>query len=188
MQTPALGSPASRRAVWIAILVLAAVGSSVVFACATPFAALAALAALYMNRRDAFIVTGITWVANQAIGFGFLHYPHSWESVAWGIAIGAGAMIATALAAGIGNTLRHLGLVLTLPASFAAAFAGYEIALYPATVALSSDSSAFSVPVVLYILKVNVVAFAGLLVLQYAGARIGLTPTRPSRGIAPSAA
>jgi hypothetical protein len=188
MQMPALSNCALRRTVWIAVLVLAAIGSSVVFACATPFSALAALAALYRNPRDALIVTGITWVANQTIGFGFLHYPDTWDTIAWGIAIGAAAMIATALAAGIGNALRPSGLVLTLLASFAAAFVACEIALYAATLLLPSDSSAFSLAVVLYILKINVVAFGGLLILQFAGVQIGLALPRPSRSVAPAVA
>jgi hypothetical protein len=178
---------AVRRAVWIAVLVAAAIGSSVVFACATPFAALAALAALHMNRRDAFIVSGVAWAANQIIGYGFLHYPHTLDSFGWGIAIGIAAIIATALAAVAGNALRPTGWALAVPASFAAAFAGYEISLFAATVVLP-DSSAFSLAVVLYILKVNVAAFVGLLVLQYAGARLGLALPRPSHGIAPTAA
>jgi len=188
MQTTAPDNLAIRRAGWIAVLAISSIGSSVVFACATPFAALAALAALYMNRRDAFIVSGITWVANQAVGYGFLHYPHTWDSFAWGIAIGVGALIATTLAAETGRALRPFGWMLIAPASFAAAFAGYEIALYAATAVLPSDSSAFSVAVVLYLLKVNVVAFGGLLVLHYGGAQIGLALPQAPAGIAPTAA
>lgn len=180
-------SCAARRFGWISVLTVASIASSIAFACATPFAALAAFAAVYMDRRDAFIVTAITWVTNQAVGYGFLHYPHTWDSFAWGIAIGAGAMIAMALAAKIGSALRPFGWVRTL-ASFAAALAGYGIALYAATAVLPSDSSVFSLAVALYILKVNVVAFGGLLVLQYTGARIGLALSRASADAAPTAA
>lgn len=188
MQTSTPPDPAVRRAGWIAVLTVATITSSLVFACATPFAALAALAALYMNRRDALLIIGVTWVANQAVGYGFLHYPHTWNSLTWGIAIGFGAIISTVIAAKIGSVLRPFGEVLTVLSSFAAAFVGYEIALYAATAMLPSDSSAFSLAVVLYILKVNAAAFGGLLVLQYAGARTGLAPPQPSTGIAPIAA
>jgi hypothetical protein len=188
MRIPAPDNLAVRRAGWIMALAVTAVGSSIVFACATPFAALATIAALCMNRRDTFIVTGLTWAANQAIGYGFLHYPHTWNSFAWGIAIGVGAMIATALAAAIGGAVRPFGWVLTVLASFAVAFAGYEIALYAATLVLASDASAFSFPVGFYILKVNVVALGGLLVLQYFGARTGLAQPLLSARIAPTAA
>jgi hypothetical protein len=179
---------AARRAGWIVTLTVATIASSLIFACATPFAAVATLAALYMSRRDAFVVTGLTWIANQAVGYGLLHYPHTWDTFAWGIAIGIGAMIATALAAEMGSALRRFGWALTIPVSFAVAFAGYEIALYAATAFLPSDASAFSFAVVFYILKVNVVALGGLLALQYFGGWIGLALPRPSARIARTAA
>ena len=179
---------ALRRAGWIAVLTAASIAGSIFFACATPFAALAAVAALYMNRRDAFIVIIVAWVANQAVGYGFLHYPHTWDSLAWGIAIGTGAVVGTALAAEVGSALRRFGRALTVLASFATAFVGYEIVLYAATPVLPSDSSAFSLAVVLYILKVDVVAFGGFLVLQYAGMWTGLALSRPLADIAPTAA
>lgn len=186
MQTPTHDSVAVRRAVWIAVLVLAAIGTSLVFACATPFAALAALAAFSIDRRDAFVVTGITWLVNQAIGYGFLHYPHMWDTFAWGIAILAGAMIATAAASVTSRAVRPMGLLLTVLASFAAAFAAYEITLFATTAVLPSDSSAFSFAVVLYILKINVVAFCGLLILHYIGLRTGLARQRPIVDAAPA--
>jgi hypothetical protein len=188
MQMPTPDNLAVRRAGWMVILTAATIASSLVFACATPFVALATLAALCMNRRDAFIVTGLTWVANQAVGYGFLHYPHTWDSFAWGIAIGVAAMIATALAVEVGSVLRRFGWLLTVLASFTAAFAGYEITLYTVTAVLPSDASAFSVAVVFYILKVNVVALGGLLALQYIGAWTGLAQPRPSTGVAHTAA
>jgi hypothetical protein len=42
--------------------------------------------------------------------------------------------------------------------------------------------------VALYILKANIVALAGLLILQYASTRIGLALPRSSAGIAPTTA
>jgi hypothetical protein len=85
---------------------------------------------------------GVTWIANQAVGFGILRYPHTWNTAAWGITIGVGAMFATMLAVGIGSVLRPFGWLMAVPAAFAAAFAGYEITLYAATAVLSSSSGA----------------------------------------------
>jgi hypothetical protein len=181
------GNVAARRAGWIALLTIAAIAGSFVFACATPFPALAVLAALHMNRREAFILTGVVWIANQVVGYGFLHYPQTWDSFAWGIAIGVAAMIATAIAAGTERGVRRHGRVAAMLASFAAAFVGYEFALYAATWALPADPSAFGLPVVLYVLRVNAVACAGLLVLQYGGARLGLALPRQSAGRAATA-
>jgi hypothetical protein len=102
MQMPHPKNLALRRAVWIAALAFAAIGSSV--------------------------VTGVTWVA---VGYGFRYYPLTLDSFTWGAAIGVGAVIATAFAAEVGG-LRPLGWVVGMLESFATTFAGYEIALYAA--------------------------------------------------------
>jgi hypothetical protein len=188
MQIPPLDSLGARRIGWIALLTVATIAASFVFACATPFPALAALAALHMNRRDAFALIAVIWGTNQIIGYGLLQYPQTSDSFAWGIAIGAGAMIATALAAGAERALRPRGWTVAMPASFAAAFAGYEIALRAAAIVLPSHPDAFGSAVTLYVLKVNALAFAGLLVLQFVGARIGLAMPRHTAGPAATAA
>jgi hypothetical protein len=41
-----------------------------------------------MRKREAFALTGANWFANQIIGYGCLHYPRTWDSFAWGAAIG----------------------------------------------------------------------------------------------------
>src|SRR5437667_9327199 len=76
MQTQSTALTTSwRRAVWIALLVVASAAYSLAIACATPFAAFAAIAALTVPRRDALLLIGLVWFANQAVGFGMLHYP-----------------------------------------------------------------------------------------------------------------
>ncbi len=72
------------RAGWIALITAATVIGSFVFACATPFPALGALAALHLPRRDAFVLVGVNWLVNQIIGYGFLHYPMTWDSLRLG--------------------------------------------------------------------------------------------------------
>lgn len=180
MQTIALDKVAARRVSRIALLTFASIAGSVLLACAVPFPALATLAALYMSRRDAFILTGVTWVANQMVGYGFLQYPQTLESFTWGIVIGVGATIATMVAAVTCRAMHFYGSALRILTSFAVAFVVYETALYSATAMLPSGSGAFSLSVVLYILKVNFVALGGFLVLQYAGTRIGLALPRSS--------
>ena len=59
---------------WIALIGGGSIALSRAFACATPFAALATLAALTMGGRDAVLLVGFVWAANQAVGFGLLHY------------------------------------------------------------------------------------------------------------------
>jgi hypothetical protein len=188
MQIASLDSLAARRIGWIALLTVATIAASFVFACATPFPALATLAALHMNRRDAFALIAVIWGANQIIGYGFLHYPQTPDSFAWGIAIGAGAMIATAIAAGAEKVVRPYGTIAAMPASFVLAFAGYEVMLRAAAAALPSHPDAFGMAVTLYVLEVNALAFAGLMALQFVGALIGLATPRHRAAPAATAA
>jgi len=157
---------AARRTAWIAVLTAAAILFSFAFACATPFPALAALAALHLRKSDALALTGIAWVANQAIGYGLLGYPQTLDSFAWGGVIGVSAFAATAAAFGAESFTRRAGRLVAATVSFAAAFTVYESALYSATVFLSSMPEAFSVAVVMYILRVNAFAFIALSLVQ----------------------
>lgn len=93
------------RWAWIGLLGGSSIAFSLIFACAAPFAALVALAALNMNRRDALIVSGPAWTANQAVGCGLLGYPHTPNSYAWGLAIGIAVLLALLSAQSIGARL-----------------------------------------------------------------------------------
>ena len=74
MAAPSSAS-AWRKPLWIALLVLASVVFSLGFACAVPLAAFAAIAALTLGKRDAFVLVGAVWLANQIAGFAINHYP-----------------------------------------------------------------------------------------------------------------
>ena len=58
------------------------------FACATPFAAARDTCGPEADRVRPFVVVGLVWLANQAIGYGILDYPWTLDSAAWGVAIG----------------------------------------------------------------------------------------------------
>jgi hypothetical protein len=145
--------------VWLALIVLGGAGFSLFFACATPFAALATLAALNMDRRDGAAAVVLAWLANQAIGYGMLGYPWTWDSFAWGGAIGLAALLGYVAARALSSD-QPVRLAVSLP--FVAAFAAYEIALYMAGFALGTEPSAFAFAVVRQILEVNIVALIGL--------------------------
>ncbi|HET6305585.1 MAG TPA: hypothetical protein VFG12_00260 [Rhodopila sp.] len=154
----------TERAFWIALIVTAGLGLSPFYACVTPFAALATLAALKLGRRDAAGVVLLVWLANQAIGYGYLGYPWTWDSAAWGVAIGASACVAL-LAAGALATARPAPLAVSLP--FVGAFTGFEAGLYAAGCVLPGGDGAFSASVVLHVLLVNAVTLCGLMVVYY---------------------
>lgn len=163
-----------RRPVWVASLVAASILFSLGFACAVPFAAFAAVAALTMTRRDALLLVGLVWFANQAVGFGVLHYPWTAETLAWGAGLLAVALLAT-LAAEIGVTrlgrLPRLGLA---PIAFLSAFATYEGLLFLASVAVQGGDEAYDLSIVARIFAINAVAFGGLVLASKLGETAGL--------------
>lgn len=164
---------AERRVAWIALIVGSGIGFSFFFACATPFAALATLAALKVERRDTIAIVGLVWLANQVIGYSVLGYPWTWDSAAWGLAIGASGLLALLAAIALAPT-RSAPLAVSLP--FIGAFATYELSLYGAACVLPGGAGAFSAAVVQQIFLVNLAALAGLLAAYQLARATGLLP------------
>jgi hypothetical protein len=156
-----LGDARPGRSLWMTLIVASGIFLSTVFACATPFAALATLAALKLGRRDAITIVGSVWLANQVIGYGFLGYPWTWDSAAWGLAIGLSAGLAFVVARGL-STTRPAPFSVSLP--FIAAFAAFELGLYGVGFILPGGEGAFAASVVWHVFLVNAVALGGLMV------------------------
>jgi len=159
---------------WLALLVAASAAFSFVFACATPFAAFAAAAALTLSRRDALRLTVVVWLANQVLGYAVLKYPWTANSFAWGAVLGAAAVLTTVAARWV--TLRLAGRsygVLAL-ATLLAAFMVYEGVLFAVAVAWLGGTESFTPLIVGRIFSVNVVALIGLSALHRVGVGVGL--------------
>ena len=167
----------SHRPLWIALLVAASVAFTLGFACATPFAAFAAIAALTMSRRDALLLVCLVWFANQAVGFGVLHYPLTLDCFAWGIDLGIIAVLATLSAEQITEQFSHLRHLASTMA-FLAAFAAYEGLLFLTSIIVQSGVEDYTVAMVARIFAINTVAFIGLLALSRIGISAGLAPRR----------
>jgi hypothetical protein len=155
-----LGPAQAGRAIWVALIVISGPCLSLFFACVTPFAALATLAGLKLGRRDMIAVTGVVWLANQVIGYGFLDYPRTWDSAAWGLVIGASSALAVVAATAL-STTRPAPLAISLP--FVAAFAAFEFGLYLAGYLLPVSEGAFSASVVWHVFLVNGVTLCALM-------------------------
>jgi hypothetical protein len=176
-----------KRSLWIVLLTMGSIGFSFALACATPFAALAALAALNMPRRDVFSLVALAWFVNQVVGYVFLAYPQTWDSFAWGGAIGIAALLSAIAAVAAGRITRFGRAGITV-AVFLAAFVSYELALYAASFVLPTGAEAFSLPVVWRIFCVNVIALAGLFTLYRLGLATGLIAgPRVSTGVSATA-
>jgi hypothetical protein len=169
--------PALHRPLWMGFLIVASVVFSLGFACAVPFAAFAATAALTLNRRQAFVLVGAIWLANQILGFAVRHYPLTTATFAWGAALGFVALLSTLAAQWAKDHLPQAHIAAAAVA-FAAAFAVYEGSLLAISAALGSGLSDYAFSVVTRIFSINAAAFAVLALMYrlWAFARIAKEP------------
>lgn len=148
-----------RHHLWLALLIAASLAFTFGFACAVPFAAFGAVAAMTLPRRDAVLLTVALWLVNQIIGFTLLHYPWDGMTLAWGAILGIVAVSSTGAALA---TIRRQGVVATAATSFAAAFVTYEGGLYLVSAAVMGGTEDFAAAIVVRILEINAAAFAAL--------------------------
>jgi hypothetical protein len=168
----------AKIAIWIGLVAGSSILFSLALACATPVAALTAIAGLKMSRRAALVLVMAAWAANQAVGYLVLGYPTTWDSFAWGAVIGVAAVLATLMVSEIAG--RQGWLIIGVIAGFLAAFLVYEATLFAATALLPSGAEAFSLPVVSRILWINALALAGLLALHRLAMVVGLLASSPA--------
>ncbi|HTV26872.1 MAG TPA: hypothetical protein VMF32_03745 [Xanthobacteraceae bacterium] len=136
--------------------------ASFALACATPFAAFAVLAAAMLPLPSALLVVGVAWIANQAIGFGALGYPIDVNTILWGVAIGAAALIATVVSALMLRLLPRTSRPIALGIALVAAYAAYEIVLFAFTPALGG-AGAFTLAIVARLGLLNILWMIGLI-------------------------
>lgn len=167
-------SPTWRDRAWLAVVVASIIAFGLVAACATPFAALAAVAALTLSRGDAVRITIALWLADQIVGYAIHGYPRTLESLAWGAAIGAAALLATWIARAVVTRLHVTAPLTRALSALLAAFAVYEAALFAVAVSGLGGTESFTPAIVSRILAVNGAAFVGLWGLYRLGAAIGV--------------
>jgi hypothetical protein len=151
---------------WLGLLIAASTALTTVYTCITPFAAFAVIAATTLSRGQALVVTVAVWLANQAVGFGMLHYPWTAKTFAWGIAIGAAAVIGTSAAQWTAARLGSFRSPVRVLAGFVSAFALYQLALYAVAASMLGGTGAFAPRIIGQVLVVNTVTFVGLLGLR----------------------
>jgi hypothetical protein len=143
------------------LLTAACALASLAFACATPFAAFAALAAATLPLSSALSVVFAAWIVNQAIGFGVLGYPTTLNTFLWGGAIGAAALIATIASCLALPRLPAICRPIELALTLLAAYVAYEVILFAFTPVLGG-AGAFTVAIVTRIGLLNTVWMIGL--------------------------
>jgi len=121
--------------------------ASFALACATPFAAYAVIAAAMLPLPAALLVVTAAWLVNQAIGFGVLAYPHTVNTLLWGLAISIAALAATIASNAVLHALPRAASPLALVLALAGAYGAYEIALFAFTPTLGG-AGAFTVAII----------------------------------------
>jgi len=154
------------RPLWLALLIIAIAALTTGYTCITPFAAFAVIAATTLSRRDAVILAVALWLTNQVVGFGVLNYPWTTSTFAWGVAIGAAAVIGTLAAQWAVRRLAAAPILARMTAGFVAAFVLYEIALYVVAVSMLGGTEAFAPAIVGQVLFANAVTLVGLVALH----------------------
>ncbi|MBY6242073.1 hypothetical protein [Methylosinus sp. Sm6] len=143
------------RLAWLGAFVAVGAFASFGVSCAAPFAAFAAIAAIANPRGAALALTASAWLVNQVVGFAVLHYPSDPETLGWG-----GALLAVAL---LGcETARLVAPRAGVIAAFVASFVAYEGALYLATVAMGGVTTHYAPESVARLFAINAAAFAVL--------------------------
>lgn len=158
---------------WLSLLVAASVVFSLGLACAVPLAAFGAAAALTLSRRDALGLVLAVWLANEIVGYAVLGYPWTANSFAWGAVLGGVAVLTTEVARGVALRAAPLGPAAAASVAFLAAFAVYEGALFAVSVAGLGGTDAYAPAIVGWVLALNAVAMAGLMLLQRLGTLAG---------------
>jgi hypothetical protein len=171
-----------RELLWIALLTVASVLATGVFACAVPFAALAAVAALNSDRTDGMLLLGTIWLTNQVIGFGFLGYPLEAQAFAWGLAMGLGTLAAYFAARAGVAAVAPFGVVAVIAVALPIAFLAYQTVLYAAGLLLPNGEGAFTYGVLAYVGVVEVVAYIVLLTVHRLAVSAGLLAPNVGEG------
>ena len=176
-------SVSARRAGAVLTLGAAAVLFSLALACATPFAALATAATFALPRRAAVFAVVLAFVANQAIGFGFLDYPRDAWTIAWGAGIGIAALLSLGAAMAAARLTAEANRLAAWVLSFAAAFAAWQLALFAAGQVIGTGSAGFSAEILVWVLQLNAVALAGFAGLWALGRRAGLFGSAAAKAV-----
>jgi hypothetical protein len=160
---------ATRSAIWPAALGVSSVLGSFALACVFPFAAIAALAALTLDRRTGIALVAAIWGINQFVGFFLLSFPWDAQSVGHGISILAATLAAFGVArmvaakAGSNPALRSI-------AALVSGFVVYEV-LLRAYAQFGGGAENFSAQIIRDVALNDALWFAGLMALRFALSR-----------------
>lgn len=161
---------------WIMLLTGASTATTLALACATPFTALAALAATRMHARDGMLLMLACWGASQIVGFCVLDYPRDARTMAWGVALGTGALAALGAARVAARFGR--GPIVQLILAYLAASIGFKLVILLWSFGLGGVATALSPAINARQLIRNGAILVGLLGLYAGLVRLGVPALR----------
>lgn len=167
-------SDRTARAGMIMLLAGATTVAAAVLGCATPFPAIAAIAALSMSTRDGVALVVLSWAVSQMIGFGLRGYPLGADTLCLAASIGGSAVVGLFAATML---LRHTpvtGGLLRAGVALIAAFAAFKGAVLAPSLLLADGMHGFTSDVLARQAVRNLLFLAGLLALHRLALSAGL--------------
>lgn len=161
------------RLSWIGLMTAASAIASLALACATPFPALAALAAMYVRRVDGLALIGASWMTAQIVGFGIKGHPIDGQAWLWPVALACAATGALFAAEAVTRGLAGKTAALRLGLGYLAAYAGFKLVVLVGVNLFNHGWAAFTVEVMTRQLVRDGAILLGLVGLHLAWLRVG---------------
>jgi hypothetical protein len=177
-------SPRDASMLWIALLTAASTITTLALACATPFPALAALAAVHMKRRDGIMLMMISWGASQLVGFGVHHYPHDPKTIAWAIALATAAVVSIVAADALVRRIGTASTFVKLALAFVVASVTFKLTVLLWSFGLGGIETALSPTIFARQFVRNGEILIGLFALYYVLLALGVPAARRERAMA----
>lgn len=164
--------------IWIMLLTVASTVTTLLLSCATPFPALAALAAVHMHRRDGMTLMGLAWLASQLTGFLILGYEMKETTTGWAIGL---AVAALGSAAGAYAALDRLGgrsIALRLAVAYGAGFVAFKLVILAFSVWLGGVATTLDPDILARQFLRNGAILIGLFALYHGLVALGVPAAR----------
>ena len=113
-------------ALWVSLLTAASTATTLALACATPFPALAALAAVHMRRRDGMALMLLAWAMSQFVGVFLLGYPCDGSTLGWAAALGTAAVGSALAGTAAVHAAGYRSVAARLSLAYAAGFTAFK--------------------------------------------------------------